>query len=56
MFFLDIVFWKLTPAKQTRFGRPEIRYFNAFENVYKDWKCGKIKAIDAIKEHDFINL
>ena len=28
---------------------PEIKYPEQFENVYNDWKCGKIKGVDAIK-------
>ncbi|MCR4633377.1 MAG: recombinase family protein, partial [Erysipelotrichaceae bacterium] len=37
----------IAQTKGVRFGRPEIKYPEQFENVYKDWKCGKIKAVDA---------
>ena len=40
---------KIAKAKGIRFGRPKIKCPEQFENVYKEWKCGKIKAIDAIK-------
>lgn len=36
--------------KGIRFGRPKIKYPDRFETVYKDWKCGKIKGVDAMKE------
>jgi len=39
----------IAKAKGVKFGRPKIKYPNDFESVYKDWKCGKIKAVDAIR-------
>lgn len=39
----------IAKAKGIRFGRPEIKYPEQFENVYKKWKCGKIKGVDAIR-------
>lgn len=34
----------------TRFGRPAATFPPGFEEVYKRWKAGEIKAIDAMKE------
>ncbi len=37
-------------AKGIKFGRPSIEINDiAFENVYKDWKTGKITAVEAMK-------
>lgn len=36
-------------AKGVRFGRPAMKYPDNFENVYKDWKAGKIKAVEAFR-------
>ena len=48
-------------AKGVRFGRPAMKYPDDFENVYKDWKAGKIKAVEAIrtlnlKKSSFYNM
>ena len=32
-----------------RFGRPSMAYPDGFEEVYANWKKGKIKAVDAMK-------
>ena len=40
---------KIAKEKGVRFGRPETKYPEQFESVYNDWKCGKIKGVDAIK-------
>ncbi len=40
---------EIAKAKGIRFGRPEIKYPDKFEDVYNDWKCGKIKGVNAIK-------
>ncbi len=40
---------KAAKAKGVKFGRPEIKCPEQFENVYKNWKCGKIKGVDAVK-------
>jgi len=42
----------IAKTKGVNFGRPKIKYPEQFENVYKDWKCGKIKSVDAIKALD----
>ena len=39
----------IAKTKGVKFGRPEIKYPEQFENVYNEWKCGKIKGVDAIK-------
>jgi len=36
-------------AKGVRFGRPSMKYPDNFESVYKDWKAGKIKGVEAIR-------
>ena len=35
-----------------RFGRPKAAYPEDFEVAYKEWKSGKIKAVEAIKSLD----
>ena len=40
----------IAKAKGVWFGRPEIKCPEQFENVYKDWKRGKIKGVDAVKK------
>ena len=35
-----------------RFGRPKTEYPDDFEIVYKEWKSGKIKAVEAIEALD----
>lgn len=39
---------KIAKAKGVKFGRPKIKYPDSFESVYKDWKCGKIRTVDAL--------
>ena len=39
----------IAKAKGARFGRPKTQIPENFESVYKEWKSGKIKAVDAIK-------
>ncbi len=40
---------KIAKSNGVKFGRPKIKYPDQFEIVYNDWKCGKIKAVDAIR-------
>ncbi len=51
----------IAKTKGVKFGRPKIKYPEEFENVYKNWKCGKIKGVDAmrlmgLKKTSFYNL
>ena len=40
----------IAKAKGVRFGRPAIEYPENFYNVYKDWKNGRLTAIEAMKQ------
>lgn len=37
-------------SRGVRFGRPAANYPESWENVYKSWKAGNCKAVDAMKE------
>ena len=39
----------IAKARGVKFGRPEIKYPEQFENVYNDWKCGRIKGVEAMR-------
>ena len=52
---------RIAKENGVHFGRPKIMYPEQFESVYKEWKCGRIKGIDAIrilnmKKTTFYNL
>ena len=39
----------IAKTKGVKFGRPKIKYPEQFDSIYNDWKCGKIKGVDAMK-------
>ena len=39
----------IAKAKGIRFGRPAIPYPDSFKGVYREWKKGSIKAVEAMK-------
>jgi DNA invertase Pin-like site-specific DNA recombinase len=39
----------IAKAKGIRFGRPAIPYPDNFKGVYREWKKGSIKAVEAMK-------
>ena len=39
----------MAKAKGVRFGRPAIEFPDNYESVIKDWREGKIKAVEAMK-------
>ena len=40
---------KIAKAKGVRFGRPSITFPDNCDDIIADWKCGKIKAVEAMK-------